>query len=125
MTDITDAIDKKIGEVRTKQLDISFSELISLHQEKELIISPEYQRLFRWTNEQRSRLIESILVELPIPQFFVVENDSGVLELVDGLQRISSVFHFVDSSLLKLEKPLVPLELTGCDLVRELNGQTV
>ena len=124
MADITDVIDKKIGEVRTKQLDISFSELISLHEEKELIISPEYQRLFRWSNEQRSRLIESILVELPIPQFFVVENDSGVLELVDGLQRISSVFHFVDSSLLKLEPPLDPLELTGCDLVPELNGQT-
>ena len=124
MVDITDAIDKKIGEVRTKQLDISFSELMSLHQEEELIITPEYQRLFRWTDEQRSRLIESILVELPIPQFFVVENDNGVLELADGLQRISSVFHFVDSSLLKLEKPLDPLELIGCDLVPELNGKT-
>ena len=124
MADITDTIDEKIGEVRTKQLDISFSELMSLHQEKELIITPEYQRLFRWSYEQRSRLIESILVELPIPQFFVVENDNGVLELADGLQRISSVFHFVDSSLLKLEKPLDPLELTGCDLVPELNGKT-
>ena len=51
MADITDAIDKKIGEVRVKQLDISFSELISLHQEKELIITPEYQRLFRWSHE--------------------------------------------------------------------------
>ena len=124
MTDITDAIDQKIGEVRTKQLDISFSELMSLHEGKELIISSEYQRLFRWSREQRSRLIESILVELPIPQFFVVENDNGVLELVDGLQRISSVFHFVEPSLLKLDTPLDPLELTGCDLVPELNGKT-
>lgn len=124
MADITDAIDKKIGEVRIKELDISFSELMSLHQEEELIISPEYQRLFRWTNEQRSRLIESILIELPIPPFFVVENDNGVLELADGLQRISSVFHFVEPSLLKLDTPLDPLELTGCDLVPELNGKT-
>ena len=108
MTDVTDAIDKKIGEVRIKQLDISFGELMSLHEQKESIISPEYQRLFRWSNEQRSRLIESILVELPIPQFFVVENDDGRLELVDGLQRISSVFHFVDSSVLNFEPPLDP-----------------
>ena len=124
MTDITDAIDKKIGEVRIKELDISFSELMSLHGEEELIISPEYQRLFRWSYEQRSRLIESILVELPIPQFFVVENDNGILELVDGLQRISSVFHFVDSSLLNLNQPLDSLKLIGCDLVPELNGNT-
>ena len=124
MADITDVIDEKIGEVRIRQLDISFSELMSLHQEEELIITPEYQRLFRWTNEQRSRLIESILIELPIPPFFVVENDNGVLELADGLQRISSVFHFVEPSLLKLEKPLDSLELTGCDLVPELNGKT-
>ena len=124
MADITDTIDEKIGEVRIKQLDISFSELMSLHEEEELIISPEYQRLFRWSYEQRSRLIESILVELPIPQFFVVENDNGVLELVDGLQRISSVFHFVNPFLLNREQPPNPLELIGCDLVPELNGKT-
>ena len=124
MVDITDAIDKKIGEVRIKQLDISFGELMSLHKEEELVISPEYQRLFRWTHEQRSRLIESILVELPIPQFFVVENDDGRLELVDGLQRISSVFHFVDPSLLNFEPPIEPLKLIGCDLIAELNGNT-
>ena len=124
MADITDAIDKKIGEVRIKELDISYSELMSLHEEDELIISPEYQRLFRWTPGQRSRLIESILVELPIPQFFVVENDNGILELVDGLQRISSVFHFVNPSLLNWDQPPDPLELTDCDLVPELNGKT-
>lgn len=124
MADITDAIDQKIGEVRIKELDISFSELMSLHEEDELIISPEYQRLFRWTPGQCSRLIESILVELPIPQFFVVENDNGVLELVDGLQRISSVFRFINPSLLDRDQPPDPLELTDCDLVPELNGKT-
>lgn len=125
MLSIEDAIDKKIGEVRIDGFDISFSELMSLHKEKELIISPEYQRLFRWSHEQCSRLIESILVEIPIPPIFVVENDNGVLELVDGLQRISSVFHFVDPSLLNPDQqPKPPLKLVGCDLVPELNGST-
>jgi len=57
-------IDARIGEVRTDTFDMSFGEISSLHASKELIIQPEYQRLFRWTNQQRSHLIESILLDL-------------------------------------------------------------
>ena len=60
-------IDQKIGEVRTEGLDLSYGEIANLRREKELVIQPEYQRLFRWPPEQKSRLIESILLELPIP----------------------------------------------------------
>lgn len=60
-------IDKRIGEVRTTNFDITFGEIVSLHKNKELIIQPEYQRLFRWSQEQRSRLIESILLECLSP----------------------------------------------------------
>jgi hypothetical protein len=121
MTAIEQRIDERIGEVRTDALDMSFGEIISLFSNKELVIQPEYQRLFRWSPEQRSRLIESILLGLPIPQIFVVENSDGVFELIDGLQRISSVIHFIDHKLLVTEDE--PLRLQGCDLVRELNGQ--
>ena len=107
-------------EIRTDAVDFSFGELVNLHSDRELIISPEYQRLFRWSDEQRSRLIESILVQLPIPPIFLVENDDGVLELIDGLHRVSSVIQFIDSSAIGLE----PLKLTGCDLIEELNGKT-
>lgn len=86
MTFLKEAIDEKIGEVRTEALDLSFGEIVNLHSEQELIIQPEYQRLFRWSDEQKSRLIESILLELPIPQIFVIENSDGVLELIDGSQ---------------------------------------
>src|SRR5580658_6546545 len=92
--DVSTAIDKKVGEVRIDGLDMSFGELLSLHESQELIIQPEYQRLFRWSPEQQSRLIESVLLSLPIPQLFVIENDNGKLELIDGLQRISSIIHF-------------------------------
>jgi uncharacterized protein with ParB-like and HNH nuclease domain len=112
-------IDTKIGEVRTEALDLSFGEIVNLHQNKELVIQPEYQRLFRWSDEQRSRLIESILLELPIPQIFVIENQDGVLELIDGLQRISSVIQFINPEVLGLG----PLVLQGCDLIEDLNGQ--
>ncbi|MBR8826691.1 MAG: DUF262 domain-containing protein [Gomphosphaeria aponina SAG 52.96 = DSM 107014] len=118
--DLDQEIDQKIGEVRTDSLDISFGEIISLYTTEELIIEPEYQRLFRWSNQQKSRLIESILLELPIPQIFTIENIDGVLELIDGLQRISSIIQFINASILELE----PLKLEGCDQILALNDKT-
>jgi hypothetical protein len=125
MPSLEEIIDEKIGEVRTESLDLSFGEIVNLHANNELIIQPEYQRLFRWSVEQKSRLIESILLELPIPQIFVIENSDGVLELIDGLQRVSSVIQFIESSQLKDkdDQPLPPLKLQGCDLIRELDDK--
>jgi hypothetical protein len=116
--DLEKIIDLQIGEVRTDSLDLSFGEIANMRKGNELVIQPEYQRLFRWSNEQRSRLIESILLELPIPQIFVIENSDGVFELIDGLQRISSVLQFIESDTLELE----PLKLDGCDLIAALNN---
>ena len=118
MATIEEQIDAKIGEIRTEAVDLSFGEIVNLHSDKELIIHPEYQRLFRWSQEQKSRLIESVLLELPIPQIFVIENADGVLELIDGLQRVSSVIQFINPTVLGLE----PLQLQGCDLIKDLNG---
>lgn len=120
MSDVLADITKRVGEVKTGNFDMTFGEIINLHTSKELIISPEYQRLFRWSNEQRSRLIESILLELPIPQIFLVEDEKGILELIDGLQRISSLIQFVNSTLINKE----PLRLDGCDIITSLNGLT-
>jgi Protein of unknown function DUF262 len=111
-------IDQRIGEVRTEPLDLSYGEIANLKKNQELIIQPEYQRLFRWSVEQKSRLIESILLELPIPQVFVMENSDGVYELIDGLQRISSVLQFVDPDAIQLEG----FSLDGCDIIADLNG---
>ncbi len=78
MDNLEEAIEKKIGEVRTDALDLSFGEIISLKSSDEFVLNPDYQRLFRWSQGQRSRIIESILLELPIPQIFVVEQQNGV-----------------------------------------------
>lgn len=117
---LEEQIDQKIGEVRSEALDLSFGEIANLKKGNELIIQPEYQRLFRWELEQKSRLIESVLLELPIPQIFVIENADGIYELIDGLQRISSVLQFVDPSTVGLQA----FELTGCDIIPELNGKS-
>lgn len=115
--DINQEIDQKVGEVRTEAVDFTFGEIVNLYTQKELIIQPDYQRLFRWSEVQQSRLIESILLEIPIPNIFVIENENGVFELIDGLQRVCSVIRFIDPTQLNEEA----LELVGCDLIKELN----
>lgn len=107
-------------EIRTTAVDFSFGELLNLHRESEIVIRPEYQRLFRWSNEQRSRLVESILLGLPIPPIFLIENEGGILELIDGLQRTSSVLQFLDHT--AIDEP--ELVLAGCDILDRLNGET-
>jgi hypothetical protein len=118
--DIIGTIEKKIGEVHVNSLDLSLGEIISLYTSGELIISPDFQRYFRWSVEKRSRLIESILLKLPIPQIFLMENPDGVLELIDGLQRVSSVIQFIQPELINK----TALTLKGCDLLEELNFLT-
>lgn len=78
----------------TDRMDISFGELMNMYKTGELIIRPEYQRLFRWTGFQKTSLIESILLGIPIPPVFVSEDENGIWELVDGLQRVSTIISF-------------------------------
>jgi len=119
--DLIIALDSKIKSVRTDSLDISFGELANKYRDKELIIEPDFQRLFRWSEGKQSRFIESLLLELPIPPFFLIENEDGTWELIDGLQRISSYLHFI-GILPNCEIP--KLTLTDCDIIPELNSIT-
>lgn len=70
---------------------MSVTELSNLYREGVLIIRPEFQRLFRWSAEQKSRLVESILLGIPLPSIFVSQSLDGKWELVDGLQRVSTI----------------------------------
>jgi len=74
--------------------DMSFGEVMNLYRDQELIIDPEFQRLFRWGVSQKTRFIESLLLGLPIPPIFVFQKPDGVWELIDGLQRLSTVLEF-------------------------------
>lgn len=58
------------------------------------IIIPDYQRKFVWNMNQSSRLIESFLMGLPIPQVFLYINPENQLEIIDGQQRLMSISYF-------------------------------
>jgi hypothetical protein len=72
-------IDKTRAEIRTDGYPISIGEWVSIYEKGELDIHPEFQRFFRWSLRQKSRLIESLLLGIPIPQIFVAQRADGIL----------------------------------------------
>lgn len=92
--EISAEIQKYRQEIKSERMDMSFGEIINMYRDKEIIISPEYQRAFRWDEQRQSDFIESILLGIPFPSIFVATNPDGKWELIDGLQRVSTVLSF-------------------------------
>lgn len=88
-------VTQKSKEIHTDGYPMSIGEIASLYKDKELDIHPEFQRIFRWNILQKSKLIESILLGIPIPSIFVSQREDGVWDVVDGLQRLSTIFEFM------------------------------
>lgn len=82
-------------EIVSDGYDMSVGEVINLYKDDELKINPEFQRLFRWDVTRKTRFVESILLGIPIPPIFVFQNEDGGWELIDGLQRLSTILEFV------------------------------
>src|ERR1700722_18701025 len=81
--------------VETDAYTLSVGEIVNMYRDKELNINPDFQRLFRWEIGQKSKLIESLLLGIPIPSIFVFEKEDSTWELIDGLQRISTLLEFM------------------------------
>ena len=75
---------------------------------------PEYQRRHRWNEGRKSRLIESFLMNVPVPPIFLYEYDLARFEVMDGRQRLTALMDFYDNS----------LQLTDLQYWPELNGRT-
>jgi Protein of unknown function DUF262 len=116
-------IDKKRQEIRPDNYSMSIGEWISIYQQGEVEIHPEFQRFFRWNDYQKTRLIESIILGLPIPPIFVSQREDGVWDVVDGLQRLSTIYQFV--GILKDEdgKAVKPLVLKATKYLPSFEGK--
>lgn len=88
-------IKKARNEIVSDGYDMSLGEVINLYKDNELKINPEFQRLFRWDITRKTRFIESILLSIPIPPIFVFQDKEGNWELIDGLQRLSTILEFL------------------------------
>ena len=77
-----------------------------------LNLRPEYQRRLRWTRPQKSRLIESLLLNIPVPPIFLYESDQARYEVMDGQQRLNAVREFFSNE----------FKLASLPVLRPLNG---
>lgn len=78
-------------------------------------LNPEYQRRRVWSNEQKSRLIESFIMNIPVPPVFLYEISFSKYEVMDGLQRLSTLFDFYNGN----------FQLEGLEIWSELNGRNI
>ncbi|MEK4374082.1 MULTISPECIES: DUF262 domain-containing protein [unclassified Bacillus (in: firmicutes)] len=92
---LKDEIEKKSKEIQTDSYSMSIGELINMYKDNELQVQPDFQRFFRWNDNQKTRLIESILLGIPIPPIFVAQGEGGIWDVIDGLQRLSTILEFV------------------------------
>ena len=99
--DATDE-DQEIGvaeenrKVYTDQADPEIESLYGKYQRGKLIVQPEFQRLFVWDVAKASRLIESALLDIPLPVVYLSEESDGTESVIDGQQRLTSFFAFLD-----------------------------
>ena len=80
--------------------------------EKGLDLAPDFQRQKVWKQPQKSRLIESILLRIPLPAFYFSEEPDGTMRVVDGLQRLSAIHDFTRNG-------KNSFELSGLEYLRE------
>jgi len=109
-------------DIRADRMDMSFGEIMNMYEEGELIISPEFQRAFRWEKSTQTRFIESLILGIPIPPIFVAETKKNIWELVDGLQRLSTVLSFFGKLKDKGKNNLI---LEEASILTELKGFTI
>ncbi|WP_026731276.1 DUF262 domain-containing protein [Fischerella sp. PCC 9605] len=120
---LQEEIDQKITEIKSDSYSMSIGELVNLYKDKEIEIHPEFQRFFRWTNLQKTKLIESILLGIPIPPIFVAQRTDGIWDVVDGVQRLSTIFQFIGILIDEDGKLLEPLVLEKTKYLPSLQGK--
>ena len=83
-------------EIKVRTVPILVDQVVSRITHGEIDLAPEFQRLAGiWDAQRKSRLIESLLLRIPIPVFYVAADEDDVWSVVDGVQRTTTIFDFV------------------------------
>jgi len=81
----------------TDKSDPPISALHTREKDGDLVLDPIFQRRKVWDDRRSSRLIESVILEVPLPVFYLAEGSDGTEEVIDGQQRLSAFFRFLDN----------------------------
>jgi hypothetical protein len=114
---------ENIKDLSWKSWEPSISELCTKKREGELQLQPSWQRDFVWDQKKASKLIESVLINVPLPIVYLDENKEGIYTVIDGQQRLTSLISFIEGKFQKEENEVIDFTLKGLDIL-ELNGKT-
>lgn len=109
--------------------DKSVSDLFRMIKEKQINLQPDFQRKFIWDKKTMSRFIESLLLSIPIPTIFLSENTDETYDVIDGQQRLTTIFSFMKDILSENEIKQLPeylqelsaFKLSGLETLKEFN----
>lgn len=99
----------------TSVVDYNLSTLSDLVNREKIDLSPQYQRRFRWDRKRQSKLIESFLMNVPIPPVFLSEDRYGTYAVIDGKQRLAAIREFIRGR----------LKLQGLKVFEDVNGLSI
>jgi hypothetical protein len=106
--------------VKTEKSDMPVDSICSWVSRGKINPQPEFQRYYVWNETKASRLIESLLLEIPIPVIYVAEESNKTYSVVDGQQRITSIASFVSGKFPDGKD----FKLSGLQVLKELNGES-
>jgi uncharacterized protein with ParB-like and HNH nuclease domain len=97
--------------LQTETYDFTIATIENLLRESKIVV-PEFQRRYVWNRSQASRLIESLIIQCPIPVIYLDQEDDGTLKAIDGNQRLWAIRLFLENN----------FKLTGLKAFPDLNG---
>ena len=101
--------------IRVGTKSFSLRNMLDSIDEGSLDLAPDFQRLRVWSPVQKAQLIESILLQIPLPAFYFAEDDTGLLRVVDGVQRLSTIHDFVRAGAFRLR---------GLEYIHDVTGRS-
>ena len=124
-SDLEHLLLRDLSESIIQSTDWTTDTIIDQIQKGRIQLNPNFQRRDAWSDERKSKFIESLLLGFPIPQLVLAESKKqrGKYIIIDGKQRLLSIMQFVGS--LDDPKPFKPLRLKGLDILTQLNGKSL
>ncbi|WP_059611365.1 DUF262 domain-containing protein [Burkholderia ubonensis] len=118
---LQDQLQKERRLVSFDSYDVTIKQLLDMYEDGHIFVPPEYQRQFVWGVDRQSQLIESVFLGIPIPSLFMATNPDSTWEVVDGVQRIGTLAHFVGTSeLLRSIGRDVALQISGLEKLPDM-----
>lgn len=103
--------------ILTQKAEYPIVHLQMMCKKGKLNLQPDFQRQFVWDKDKASKLVESLLLDVPLPIIYLAEDSDGKLLVIDGQQRLSSVFSFIDGHFPDGRQ----FKLSGLNIMRHLN----